>query len=45
MPTYICLADYKSSEEKEQAFFNPANRYEASRRILRKFLEVLLLIG
>jgi len=29
MPTYIRLTDYKSSSEKEQAFFNPKNRYEA----------------
>jgi len=29
MPTYIRLTDYESSDEKEQEFFNPANRYEA----------------
>lgn len=29
MATYIRLTDYKSSDEKEQEFFNPENRYEA----------------
>jgi len=29
MATYIRLTDYKSSDEKEQEFFNPKNRYEA----------------
>jgi len=29
MSTYIRLTDYKSSEEKEQEFFNPENHYEA----------------
>jgi hypothetical protein len=28
MATYIRLTDYKSSDEKEQEFFNPENRYE-----------------
>jgi len=27
MPTYIRLTDYKSSDEKEQEFFNPENGY------------------
>lgn len=29
MATYIRLTDYKSSDKKEQEFFNPENRYEA----------------
>ncbi|QOP44191.1 BREX-1 system adenine-specific DNA-methyltransferase PglX [Sulfurimonas sediminis] len=29
MATYIRLTDYKSSDEKEQEFFNPENRYKA----------------
>jgi len=29
MATYIRLTDYKSSDEKEQEFFNSENRYEA----------------
>jgi len=29
MATYIRLTHFKSSDEKEQEFFNPENRYEA----------------
>jgi hypothetical protein len=29
MPTFIRLTDYKSSDTKEAAFFDPANRYQA----------------
>ena len=36
MPTYIRLTDYKSSSEKEQAFFNPDNRYEAKQEDFSK---------
>jgi len=36
MPTYIRLTDYKSSEEKEQKFFNPTNRYEAKQEDFKK---------
>jgi len=32
MATYIRLTDYKSSDEKEQEFFNPENRYEAKQK-------------
>jgi len=36
MPTYIRLTDYKSSDEKEQEFFNPENRYEAKQEDFSK---------
>ena len=36
MPTYIRLTDYKSSDEKEQEFFNPENRYEAEQEKFSK---------
>jgi len=36
MPTYIRLTDYKSSDEKEQEFFNPENRYEAKQEDFEK---------
>ena len=36
MPTYIRLTDYKSSEEKEQGFFKPENRYEAKQEDFEK---------
>ena len=36
MPTYIRLTDYKSSDEKEQEFFNPENRYEAKQENFKK---------
>ncbi len=36
MPTYIRLTDYKSSDEKEQEFFNPKNRYEAKQEDFNK---------
>ena len=36
MPTYIRLTDYKSSSEKEQAFFNSENRYEAKQEDFSK---------
>jgi hypothetical protein len=36
MPTYIRLTDYKSSDEKEQGFFNPENRYEANQKDFEK---------
>jgi hypothetical protein len=36
MPTYIRLTDYKSSDEKEQEFFNPENRYEAKQEEFSK---------
>ncbi|CAA6822555.1 MAG: putative type II restriction enzyme methylase subunit [uncultured Sulfurovum sp.] len=34
--TYIRLTDYKSSDEKEQEFFNPENRYEAKQEKFSK---------
>ncbi|MCK5537955.1 MAG: hypothetical protein KAI79_14100, partial [Bacteroidales bacterium] len=36
MATYIRLTDYKSSNEKEQEFFNPENRYEAKQEDFSK---------
>jgi len=36
MATYIRLTDYKSSDEKEQEFFNPKNRYEAKQEDFSK---------
>jgi len=36
MPTYIRLTDYKSSDEKEQEFFNPENRYKAKQEDFSK---------
>ena len=36
MATYIRLTDYKSSGEKEQEFFNPANRYESKQENFKK---------
>ena len=36
MATYIRLTDYKSSDEKEQEFFNPENRYEAKQEDFSK---------
>jgi len=36
MATYIRLTDYKSSDEKEQEFFNPENRYEAKQEYFSK---------
>ena len=36
MATYIRLTDYKSSDEKEQEFFNPENRYEAKQEDFEK---------
>lgn len=36
MATYIRLTDYKSSDEKEQEFFNPENRYEAEQKDFSK---------
>ncbi len=36
MATYIRLTDYKSSDEKEQEFFNPENRYEAKQEEFNK---------
>ena len=36
MATYIRLTDYKSSDEKEQEFFNPENRYEAKQNDFSK---------
>jgi len=36
MPTYIRLTDYKSSDEKEQEFFNLENRYEAKQEDFEK---------
>jgi hypothetical protein len=36
MPTYIRLTDYKSSDEKEQEFFNPKNRYKAKQEDFSK---------
>ncbi len=36
MATYIRLTDYKNSDEKEQEFFNPENRYEAKQEDFSK---------
>jgi hypothetical protein len=36
MAIYIRLTDYKSSDEKEQEFFNPENRYEAKQKDFKK---------
>jgi hypothetical protein len=36
MATYIRLTDYKSSDEKEQEFFNSENRYEAKQKDFSK---------
>jgi hypothetical protein len=36
MATYIRLTNYKSSDEKEQEFFNPENRYEAKQEDFSK---------
>ena len=36
MSTYIRLTDYKNSNEKEQEFFNPKNRYEAKQEDFEK---------
>jgi hypothetical protein len=36
MATYIRLTDYKSSDKKEQEFFNPENRYEAKQEDFSK---------
>lgn len=36
MPTFIRLTDYKSSDKKEQEFFNPENRYEAKQEDFEK---------
>jgi len=36
MATYIRLTDYKSSDEKEQEFFNPENKYEAKQEDFSK---------
>ena len=36
MATYIRLTDYKSSDEKEQEFFNPENRYEVEQEDFSK---------
>ena len=36
MATYIRLTDYKSSNEKEQEFFNPKNRYKAKQEDFSK---------
>jgi hypothetical protein len=36
MPTYIRLTDFKNSNEKEQEFFNPENRYEAKQEEFSK---------
>ena len=36
MATYIRLTDYKGSDEKEQEFFNPENRYESKQEDFEK---------
>ncbi len=36
MPTFIRLTDYKSSDAKEEGFFNPENRYEAKQEDFSK---------
>jgi len=36
MPTSIRLTDHKRSDEKEQEFFNPENRYEAKQEDFSK---------
>lgn len=36
MATYIRLTDYKSSDEKEEGFFKPENRYEAKQEDFEK---------
>jgi len=36
MPTFIRLTDYKSSDAKEAAFFDPANRYKADQNDFEK---------
>lgn len=36
MPTFIRLTDYKSSDAKEAAFFDPANRYQADQNDFEK---------
>jgi hypothetical protein len=36
MATYIRLTDYKSSDEKEQEFFNPENRYDEKQEEFKK---------
>lgn len=36
MPTFIRLTDYKSSDAKEQGFFDPKNKYEAKQDEFKK---------